>query len=426
MVDLSLAVTLGAAPDNDLAAARPGVSPYHARITYDGRHLLVTDLGSAEGTYINGQRIEGEAPIRPGDQLGLGTQVSFQLDVKKHLRKLTPLFSHYRAQKATRAEPDADTQQVVRSPGSVRPSPPARPAAPPRPHPPQPTAPPPRSPLPRSPSPPPSEDEGDDATVMLSLSDGLTTAQAQGAPEAYAVQVDEAAGAPLPPPEWEPFAPSSLGPGPAPAPQPDDPGSSAPPQADGPRPSAQADAVSIGYDPDNDVVIASPQVSGHHCRLWKEPDGRLLIEDLGSADGTWVNGARVTRAEVQAGDRLGLGGYQFNIDHTILSHFKKAREQRTQFGQLPPELAAPIRIGRDDYPGVNDIVIDAPQVSNEHCEMQFTGGGWRIRDLGSTNGTYVNDERLQPQRYVELLEKDCLRFGYSSREYVLLHEESKQ
>jgi len=47
-----------------------------------------------------------------------------------------------------------------------------------------------------------------------------------------------------------------------------------------------------------------------------------------------------------------------------------------------------------------------------------------VMDLGSTNGTYVNDERLQPQRYVELLEKDVLRFGYSSREFVLLHAES--
>ena len=45
-------------------------------------------------------------------------------------------------------------------------------------------------------------------------------------------------------------------------------------------------------------------------------------------------------------------------------------------------------------------------------------------DLGSTNGTYVNGERIEAERYVELLERDLLRFGYSSREYVLLHEES--
>ena len=42
-------------------------------------------------------------------------------------------------------------------------------------------------------------------------------------------------------------------------------------------------------------------------------------------------------------------------------------------------------------------------------------------DLGSTNGTYINKERIEHTRYVELLEKDVLRFGYSSREFVLMN-----
>ena len=47
-----------------------------------------------------------------------------------------------------------------------------------------------------------------------------------------------------------------------------------------------------------------------------------------------------------------------------------------------------------------------------------------IIDLGSANGTYLNTERIQPQRYYELKEKDMVKFGFSSREYVLLHENS--
>ena len=47
-----------------------------------------------------------------------------------------------------------------------------------------------------------------------------------------------------------------------------------------------------------------------------------------------------------------------------------------------------------------------------------------VMDLNSTNGTYVNGERVEPQRYVELLEKDVLRFGYSSREFVLLNADN--
>lgn len=47
-----------------------------------------------------------------------------------------------------------------------------------------------------------------------------------------------------------------------------------------------------------------------------------------------------------------------------------------------------------------------------------------IIDLGSGNGTFLNNKRIEPQRYYELKEKDVLKFGFSSREYVLLHESS--
>lgn len=40
-----------------------------------------------------------------------------------------------------------------------------------------------------------------------------------------------------------------------------------------------------------------------------------------------------------------------------------------------------------------------------------------IIDLGSGNGTYLNNERIEPQRYYELKEKDILKFGFSTREF---------
>lgn len=47
-----------------------------------------------------------------------------------------------------------------------------------------------------------------------------------------------------------------------------------------------------------------------------------------------------------------------------------------------------------------------------------------VIDLESTNGTYVNNNRIEPSRYVELMEKDLIKFGFSTREYILLHEHS--
>ena len=46
-------------------------------------------------------------------------------------------------------------------------------------------------------------------------------------------------------------------------------------------------------------------------------------------------------------------------------------------------------------------------------------------DLDSANGTFINNKPIEKRRYYELLEKDVVKFGFSSREYILLHEGSK-
>ncbi|EZA49766.1 hypothetical protein DMN91_003350 [Ooceraea biroi] len=93
-------------------------------------------------------------------------------------------------------------------------------------------------------------------------------------------------------------------------------------------------------------------------------------------------------------------------------------------------------MGRDRK--VADIPLDHPSCSKQHAALQYRlvsyqkedgGEGRKIRpyiiDLESANGTFVNNIKLEPRRYHELLEKDVVRFGFSTREYVLLHEHSK-
>ncbi|KAJ2397174.1 Smad nuclear-interacting protein 1 [Coemansia sp. RSA 2603] len=43
-------------------------------------------------------------------------------------------------------------------------------------------------------------------------------------------------------------------------------------------------------------------------------------------------------------------------------------------------------------------------------------------DLNSTNGSFLNGERQPPQRFIELRSEDVIRFGFSTREYVILRE----
>ena len=90
-------------------------------------------------------------------------------------------------------------------------------------------------------------------------------------------------------------------------------------------------------------------------------------------------------------------------------------------------------LGRDRK--IADIPVDHPSCSKQHAVLQYRlveytraddSRGRRVRpyiiDLDSANGTYVNNQRIDAQRFVELFEKDVIKFGYSSREYVILHD----
>lgn|SRR3990167_1076686 len=85
------------------------------------------------------------------------------------------------------------------------------------------------------------------------------------------------------------------------------------------------------------------------------------------------------------------------------------------------------------------IPLDHPSCSGQHAAIQFRRvpllddvgcdtGSFVIKpyiiDLNSTNGTILNGEKIAASRYVELVFQDCIKFGFSSREYVLLYEEA--
>ncbi len=63
---------IGRAADNDIVLRDGQVSRYHAVISYSEQGYVVADLGSANGTWINGARITRPTPLRPGDSLRMG------------------------------------------------------------------------------------------------------------------------------------------------------------------------------------------------------------------------------------------------------------------------------------------------------------------------------------------------------------------
>ncbi len=67
-------------------------------------------------------------------------------------------------------------------------------------------------------------------------------------------------------------------------------------------------SYAIGRKPDNDIVLDNPAVSGHHCKMY-ESGGTWFVEDLNSTNGTFVNGKKVLKSGVKAGDIVTIVKY---------------------------------------------------------------------------------------------------------------------
>lgn len=73
--------------------------------------------------------------------------------------------------------------------------------------------------------------------------------------------------------------------------------------------------VTIGRSPDNDLPVDNPAVSNHHAKVYYE-GGRLVVEDLDSLNGTFVNDLRVERAMLHDGDSIWVGKHHIKVDAT--------------------------------------------------------------------------------------------------------------
>ncbi len=82
--------------------------------------------------------------------------------------------------------------------------------------------------------------------------------------------------------------------------------------------------VLVGRDGDNDIVLAENLVSRRHARLRRDAQGRIVLTDLGSANGVHVNGMRVARVYLVAGDEIKIG------DNFFRFHVEKHTEEKPQ------------------------------------------------------------------------------------------------
>jgi pSer/pThr/pTyr-binding forkhead associated (FHA) protein len=92
--------------------------------------------------------------------------------------------------------------------------------------------------------------------------------------------------------------------------------------------------ISIGRSPDNALVIDNPAVSHYHARVFNE-EGRMMLEDFGSMNGTFVNGQRVKMVMLKPGDLVTVG------KHTIAVSASSETDNLAPVGAATAKVAAP-------------------------------------------------------------------------------------
>jgi ABC transport system ATP-binding/permease protein len=270
---------IGRDPKSDIVVTDTRVSWRHGVLRIEGDSWLLEDVGSTNGTFIDLQRIV-RFPIVADCVVRLGNP-----DDGPILRCMP--------QPAARQAP----------PAAARQAPPVQPLTPPAEPRPQPA--------------PPFE----------------------AAPPFEPVAPFEAAPAfePVAPPQASPpqASPPQASPPQAPPRQPLPPQS--PPQREAPafpqdllpsvdlRPTSRTPLptkkLRIGRTPDNDLVLPDLDVSRHHAELRRSPKGTFEIVDLGSHNGTFVNGRRVSSAALSETDIVGIGRSTFRLAGGELRQF---------------------------------------------------------------------------------------------------------
>lgn len=196
----------------------------------------------------------------------------------------------------------------------------------------------------------------------------------------------------------------------------------------------------IGKDPQNNIVLTDDGISPFHAELRVEGD-QVFISDTGSGTGTFVNGKRIQRrTELRASDTIAIHTIELllidpkqeitpapegataispalaNIPIAPSANKQgsgwvlKAKTGSIVGKSFPIPTVGKVVIGRANN---CDIQLPANHVSRQHAEVQLVSGKLLVKDLNSSNGTYINRKKVSDG---ELKNGDEVRFDTFSFE----------
>jgi pSer/pThr/pTyr-binding forkhead associated (FHA) protein/predicted Ser/Thr protein kinase len=177
--------------------------------------------------------------------------------------------------------------------------------------------------------------------------------------------------------------------------------------------------------PDGDGRLGDdPELSRRHALVTRGANGELTIQDLGSANGTFVNGERIEGARrLRPGDSVRLGRTVLEVTGAAAPAAPAGQELVITAGAGEGRrlaLGDELELGREAK-GEGKL-SDDPELSRHHARIaRDSGGRLTIEDLGSANGTFVNGQPVRGQRALE--PGDSIRVGSTTLRLVAAGQE---
>ncbi len=179
---------------------------------------------------------------------------------------------------------------------------------------------------------------------------------------------------------------------------------------------------------EGDVAIPDPRISRRHAQI-TSGDGQFTIEDLGSTNGTTLNGTPVKdKVGFSPGDTIAFGGAEVRLQlpgNVGAGVTQAIPSNRTTALAAPPKLeAAPAKliVGDQIFPlqkghntfgrkPENAIQLSDPYVSGRHGIIEIADDGAFVTDIGSTNGTVIDDAKIPANIRTRVTPDDVIRLG---------------
>ena len=156
----------------------------------------------------------------------------------------------------------------------------------------------------------------------------------------------------------------------------------------------------VGSDATSDLVIDDATIAAKHLRLFVSELFDVFIEPIADAT-VALNGSIVQNPVcIKDGDWVVLGStpYQILLDASHITASTQTSINEDKSAGIDLTTKSLVTIGRS---GQCDIVIPSPLVSRLHATLTKQPSGWIIEDNGSTNGTFINAQRIQGKQQLE-------------------------